>query len=67
MIVALSLFLLGVGIVLIVSSIATPNYHGQGFPRYGAPTIRSLRIWPVAMGVLLVIAGVALFLTDKAG
>ena len=67
MITALSLLLLGVGIVLIVSSIATPNYHGQGFPRYGAPTMRSMRCWPVAMGVLLVIASVALFMTGKSG
>lgn len=62
---ALSLLFLGVGIVLIVSSIATPNYRGQGFPRYGAPSVRSMRIWPVALGVLSVIAGVALFLAEE--
>ena len=67
MIIVLSLLFVGVGMVLIESSSATPNYRGQGFSRYGAPTIRGMRIWLVAMGVLSVIAGVALLLIDEAG
>lgn len=66
MTIVLSLIFFGIGVVLIVSSAAAPSYRGQGFPRYGGPSSGSLRIWPVIFGALSLIAGVALFLVDKA-
>jgi hypothetical protein len=61
----LSLVLLGLGIAVLVSTFLKPESRVQEFPRFGAIPRWNPRILPAAVGVVILLGGVALLVLSR--